>query len=236
MRSRILPAVGVSALALVAASAFAPSAVASKHSTPTATHQSSSKAHQTSVAKKYKKGCRVDQSDGDVGNAVSSQNFESDFDAYDDMAADDFMCNSKKKKVKVTNLYAYGDITADQPGSFNVSIHEWDNSTPVGKVVCDSPGSNYTLSQGPPSEFQYNITLNSSCTLRKGVMYWLVVQANLDFLPNGSQWYWNLRQPINNDEGAWSNPGGGFGSCTDYGSIGDCVVGDGGDYDTVFQI
>src|SRR6478735_2310000 len=101
MRSRILPAVGISAIALVAAAAFAPGATAS--SAPNHGQQGKAgTAHYKTAASCYSQGTSL------TGEAVASQDFESAFDAYDNTAADDFALSAacKIKTVTVSGQYS----------------------------------------------------------------------------------------------------------------------------------
>src|ERR1051325_3796152 len=84
-----------------------------------------------------------DQSTGDSGAAISSQNFGSDLDAYDDQAADDFMVSAghvwKVKEVDVIGGYTEG--TAE---SQHITVYADDNGVPGSNVAaCDGAHRNH---------------------------------------------------------------------------------------------
>lgn len=223
MRSRILPAVGVSALALVAAAAFAPGASAS--------HGGMSAAHTTPASKLVhvqSKGSCYSQSDNDNGVGIVSQNFESSFDAYDAQGADDFKLKKtcKLKTVTVAGAYFGGYGPAD---SVNVTFYK-DSKGKPGKVVKDFQNASYTDTSGTG-----NFTIKTKGSLAKG-SYWVSVQANMDFA-SGGEWGWNTNNTVRGNPATWQNPGNGFGSgCTKYGTaLTTCIAsGEGGDF--TFQL
>jgi subtilisin family serine protease len=147
-------------------------------------------------------------------SAVSSQNFEPSLDLYDDEAADDFIVPFGQTwtvtRVDVDGAYFNGSGPAD---SVNVRIYANAGSLP-GSLVFNQLSSGYTGSAG-----DFVITLNPPAVLPAGT-YWLSVQANQNFTPNG-QWGWTDRTVTSNNGAAWRNPGGGFGTaCTSWGRRG----------------
>src|ERR1051325_2330025 len=154
-----------------------------------------------------------DQTSAFVSNAISSQNFESAFDAYDDQAADDFAVPAghtwKIKEVDVLGVN-FGSFPAN---SLHVILYKNSKGLP-GDVAgdCDNlSNSGYNGAGG------YAIKIPKGCALKakggtKGKTYWGSVIANQNF-GTDSQWYWDANQSSNGAHGQWQNPGGGFGIC-----------------------
>jgi hypothetical protein len=66
--------------------------------------------------------------------------------------------------------------------------------------------------------------------------YWLSVQANQNFSPNG-QWFWRDRTVQSNSGAAWQNPGGGFAfGCATFGRKTTCIASQAGNPDQIFQL
>jgi hypothetical protein len=197
MRSRILPAVGISALALVAATAFAGGASAQHSSLHGVSHGKAGAVHYAHTAATcYSQGAALD------GNGISSQNFEASFDQYDDMAADDFKAaaDCKAKVVVVT-----GTDSGIGAASENVTFYK--NAGGVPGAVIKSLTKKGTYSAGT-----YTIKLGKKGPkLPKGKTRWMSVQVNLDF-STGGQWFWSTATDGGGNDGQWQNPGNGFGT------------------------
>src|SRR6266550_3503174 len=138
---------------------------------------------------------------------ITSQDFETSFDQYDDQTADDFVVPSGQT-WNVSEVDVMGELTGSGPvASFNVYFYQDSGGLP-GTLVASAPLSSYT--GGPPD---FVITLTSPVTLTEGT-YWVSVQAREDFTCCG-QWYWHNRDVQSNQGAAWQNPGNGFGTgCT----------------------
>jgi len=242
MYVRFLPVVGMSALALAAAAAFAPDASAS-HSTeghpPSTTRQISATKHQTPVAQVG--GCRYSQTEIDTGDAVDStfhydQPGDQALDDFssDDEAIDDFRCNSKKPTVTISTVTAWGQENSEFPfGSFEVTIYEWNGGAPVGAVVCDGNGE-YSRSSGPPGSFKYVIGMRA-CTLTRHVKYWLKVQAWDGCFHECSYWSWSMLTPSAHATAYWRQPNR-QGDCMTWRTLSDCITKDNVAYDLAFAI
>lgn len=158
-----------------------------------------------------------DQTDNPGTNAVTSQNFEIEYDAYDAQAADDFEVPAGETwtidTVEVAGRYDRGTGPAD---SVNVFIYQDSGSLPATPVFTQT--ANF-YSPGP-NQGDFIIPLDAPVTLQEG-RYWLSVQANLDYMGGGGgQWFWRERWVRSFTEAAWRNPGGGFrtpGSCLEWG-------------------
>jgi hypothetical protein len=147
-----------------------------------------------------------DQYNNAATTATSSQNFEPANDAFDDELADDFVVPAGQQvwtitQVNVQGQYFNGTGPAD---SFNVQFYT-DAATFPGSFVDGGFGESYTDTSG-----NFSIALSSPITLSPGT-YWMSVQANQDFTPNG-QWGWQDRTVQSNSGAAFRNPGGGFGA------------------------
>src|SRR5439155_16620975 len=122
------------------------------------------------------------QYDNDSGTGEVSQNFESANDAYDSQAADDFVVPSGQvwhvAEVDVLGTYFNGNGPA---ASFNVWIYTDASGVPGSQVY---QALNAAYSSG--DSFNYVIPLSTPATVVAG-HYFVSVQANMDFTPNG-QW------------------------------------------------
>lgn len=155
--------------------------------------------------------------------AINSQNFEAEYSVYDDIAADDFVVPVGTKwtitGIKVAGLYF------DDPGpaaSFNVRIYQDNGGKPAAVPTVIRRKMTYTFS--PP---MFNIKVNPPIKTPVGgpAHWWLSVQANLDFAGGaGGEWGWIDRLVQANDAAAWQNPRGGFGTCTMWDSLDNCIV------------
>lgn len=79
----------------------------------------------------------------------------------------------------------------------------------------------------------FSVNLPSTAVLTEGT-YWVEIQANMTFLPNGA-WVWRDRTVQSNQGAAWQNPGGGFGVCPTWTLKTTCIPITGGP-DQVFRL
>ena len=165
MRSRILPAVGVCALALVAAATFAPEASADHGLAPVHKSAASTLVHVSPMAACYA------QNDNDNGVVIPSQNFEASLDPYDSMGADDFTLTKtcRLKTTTVSGTYYNGDGPA---ASVNVTYYKNAQGKP-GVIKRDFQAAPYTDPSG-----RGNFVVTTRGRLRAGT-YWVSVQANV---------------------------------------------------------
>jgi len=153
-----------------------------------------------------------DQSTGDSGAAISSQNFGSDLDSYDDQAADDFIVPAGHV-WSVREVDVPGGYTEGKADSQRITIYANHRGVP-GKVVADCDGLHGTDTGG---SFAIRIVKPCKIRLRSGT-YWLAVVAN----QTTGQWLWEARTPIVGNEAVWQNPGGGWGLCNNEGTLEQC--------------
>lgn len=149
--------------------------------------------------------------------AISSQNFEPQFNAFDAQAADDFEVPAGVsgwgiRMVEIKGYYVGGG--ARNATSVNIWFYADAGGLPGDQVyaalgVIPSSG----LDTG-----RFVIDLPTAALLEPG-RYWVSVQANLDLLPDNRQWAWQKRIVQNGYESAFRNPGDGFGTgCKDWGA------------------
>ena len=152
-----------------------------------------------------------DQTGGDSGAGMNSQNFESALDAYDDQAADDFIVPDgvrwKILEVDVIGNYFGGEGDAD---SMNVVLYKNRHGKP-GRIVAEfdnllDPGDGWGT---------FAFDLGKGVKLRPG-HYWMSIQANQVFDTDG-RWGWDATDSVANSPAVWRNPGGAFGiGCTEW--------------------
>ena len=168
-------------------------------------------------------GVLYDQSNNDSGIGIVSQNFESSFDIYDAMAADDFTV-PKGSKWKVSEVDAFGVyFNGSGPArDENVTFYKDDNGS-VGAEV-----ASYTVA-GTDNFGSFTIPIKKALKLKKGT-YWVSVQANLDFSAGG-EWGWENQSTSEGTPAQWINPGDGFGTgCTSWSQENVCIPDGQGDH------
>lgn len=159
------------------------------------------------------------QLDSDSGIGITSQNFEASFDAYDNMAADDFTVPNTAKswkvsEVVVTGVYYNGSGPAASAG---VRFYKDAGGLPGALVKEDAAAAITTDNFG-----SFVIKLTKAVKLKKG-KYHVSVQANMDF-GLGGQWGWNGRTVQSGGPASWINPGDGFATgCTSWTPESTCI-------------
>ena len=149
-------------------------------------------------------GVLYDQNDNDGGTGVTSQNFESSFDIYDNSGADDFTVPGgstwKVSEVDVTGVYynGYGPAVSE-----NVTFYKSQGGLP-GKIVAEHDNVAGADSGG---SFAISIPKTKLKGGAKGKTYFVGVQVNMDFAVGG-QWGWEIRSVQSGNGAAWQNPGG----------------------------
>lgn len=165
------------------------------------------------------------QNDSDSGVGIVSQNFEASLDIYDAQGADDFTVPAGFKwgvqAVIVTGVYFNGPGPAV---SETVSFYKNSGGLP-GALI-----SSQTVT-GSDTGGSFRIRLPATVKLRAGT-YWVSVQVNMDFTPNG-EWGWETRSVMSGNGAAWQNPGDGFATgCTSWANMETCIgpLGEGPDF------
>jgi len=177
----------------------------------------------------------ADNSTGDVGVGIVSQNFESSFDVYDSQGADDFKVPAGVKwhikKVIIYGVYFNGSGPA---ASEDVTFYTAKNKLPnlVKKA--------YSGLNGSDSAGSFTIKLPTAATLSGGTNgknYFVSAVANMDF-SSGGEWAWEDSSNAfgSYDGPVWQNPGDGFGTgCTTWTLEKPCV-GDFGQHSKLFTL
>jgi len=159
---------------------------------------------------------------------ISSQDFvdgDGTFDIYDTRAADDFeIPRGDIWRIERVNVLGIYDDTPDPARSLNIVFYT-DNLRRPDQII---QRCNY-LQVLPDNILDPNFSteLPSPCILRDG-KYWVSVQADMLFVPNG-QWFWFERDVQDLSAAVWENPGNGFGTgCVVFTPIQSCGGDDGG--------
>jgi hypothetical protein len=166
-------------------------------------------------------------SDNDAGIGVSSQNFESQYAAYNSAAADDFFVPANTTwHVTVVDVNGVFYNGSGPDGSETESVTFYKNTKGVPGLV----KATYTL-QGLDNSGSFAITLpGKGITLkggRRGKTFWLSVAINMPFHPNG-QWAWETSTNAVDNTNVWENPSNGYGTgCTTWTVLSSCFAGEG---------
>jgi subtilisin-like proprotein convertase family protein len=160
------------------------------------------------------------QDDNSASEGVSSQDFQTAVDQFDDEVADDFVVPAGTL-WRVTGVHANGVYYNGTGPAPTVHVHFYDDAAGLpGAPVCDYLDIIPTDSSGT-----FDVALPSPCVLGPGP-HWVSVIAHMD-QSVGGQWGWNERTIQANSAAAWRNPGAGFGTpCTAFGARqATCAVG-----------
>jgi hypothetical protein len=217
MKVRILSIFTAGATVLGIAGLMAPAASATR--SPQLAHRGMATAAPQSV------GGEIihDQNDNDAGIPITSQNFETDLDAYDSSGADDFTLTETRTKVThviVTGIYynGYGPAVSE-----TVTFYTDAGGLP-GAVTARRTRT------GTDSAGSFVIQLGKRGPRLHAGTYWLGFVVNMDF-QSGGQWGWETRTVQSGNPAAWRNPGGGFFSCTEWDVLTKCFnAGEGPDF------
>ncbi|MCD4750365.1 MAG: hypothetical protein K8R59_13420 [Thermoanaerobaculales bacterium] len=168
----------------------------------------------------FYKGVRAvlyDQTDNPGTESITSQDFEPANDSYDNQAADDFVIppgdvSWTVEQIEVSGAYFNG--TGPAP-AVNVRFYEDTAATGLPSTqVYEALG---LVPADPGSLGNFIIDLGGVPAFLSAGAYWVSVQAVMDFGVSG-QWGWTERTVQSNNESAWRNPPGGYGTgCADWG-------------------
>jgi hypothetical protein len=207
---RALGAAGLSAaLALIFATAFHPTASATD--TPSILGSpggvADSRVHPNSLF------CEI-HSQGDSGYAVDSQNYESHYDSYDAVGADDVSFKNTHCKVRRIDLFGRYYNGSGPAASENVTFYQ---------DAGGYPGQAFNSQTAVGSDDAGNFVIYlSQVNLRSHHTYWVSVQVNMNFSPGG-QWGWENTYIQKGSPAQWQNPGDGWGTgCTTWQSVQTC--------------
>ena len=150
-----------------------------------------------------------------------------DFPQFNSDLADDFVVPAGQT-WNVQSTDADGLYLGPGPAnSFNVFFYA-DNGGLPGTQVYSAMNQSFSVAGST-----FTVTLPSVAVLTEGT-YWVEIQANMTFLPNGA-WLWRDRTVQSNQGAAWQNPGGGFGVCPTWAWKTTCIPITGGP-DQVFRL
>jgi hypothetical protein len=159
------------------------------------------------------------QNNKDSGDAVNSQDFESEYDAFDDAAAADFRVPKGLSwhitQVDVTGRYwTLGGPCRDETVIFSKNA----GGVP-GRVIASQTVVGVDLSGS--FQIPVDVTIEAKSRPRRA---WVSVVCNMDFSVGG-EWYWEIRTVQGGKyPGQWENPGGGFGvGCTTWEPVQSCT-------------
>ena len=128
------------------------------------------------------------------------------FRLFNSDLADDFVVPAGQtwnvQSIDADGVYFAFDGPAN---SFNVFFYA-DNAGLPGAQVYSAMNQPFSVAGST-----FTVALPSEAVLTEGT-YWVEIQANMTFLPNGA-WLWRDRTVQSNQGAAWQNPGGGFGVC-----------------------
>jgi hypothetical protein len=150
-----------------------------------------------------------------------------DFPDFSADLADDFVVPTGET-WNVQSIDADGVYLGPGPAnSFNVFFYA-DNGGLPGTQVYSAVNQPFSVVGST-----FTVALPTMAVLTEGT-YWVEIQANMTFLPNGA-WLWRDRTVQSNQGAAWQNPGGGFGVCPTWTLKTTCVPITGGP-DQVFRL
>ena len=168
-----------------------------------------------------------DQYDNASDFATLSATF-SDFPLFNSDLADDFVVPTGQtwnvQSIDADGVYFPFNGPAN---SFNVFFYADDAGLP-GTQVFSAMNQPFSV-----VGTTFSVALPSMAVLTEGT-YWVEIQANMTFLPNGA-WFWRDRTVQSNNGAAWQNPGGGFGVCPTWAQKTTCIPLTGGP-DQVFRL
>jgi hypothetical protein len=209
MRSRILPAVGVGAVALALGVSFASGA--SAHGAPGLTVKSNTVSHHSA----HPSAC-TNQRDNDNGIGIVSQNFESAFDIYDSSGADNISKGCAFTTVTADGTYFNGSGPAD---SFAVTLYGGKSAPGGVKKTCATASYTDTGFGSPAIKCSGKTTKKTK---------WLGVVANMNF-STGGEWGWNTNSTQRSNPASWRNKDDGFSTgCIHFTPLLTCIPSDEG--------
>src|SRR5690606_12467544 len=160
------------------------------------------------------------------------QEFEAANEPFNNQAADDFVVPEADGAWTIDTIVALGAyFNGPGPMPFvNVYFYADNGGLPGAEVKAYDGLTSFADAAG-----DLTIDLSADPAVLPAGTYWLSVQADMDFTPNG-QWGWTDRVVQTGSPAAWRNPADGFGTgCTDWAARA-AVCGVGTDPDHLFQL
>jgi hypothetical protein len=176
-----------------------------------------------------------DQINNEGTTAISSQDFETVNNAFDDEAADDFVVpGGNSWTVSEVDMHGAPFNGNVQPPTFNVVFYA-DAAGSPGAVVATRAGIVPTITAADNGHFNYALPVAPTVVLSPGT-YWVSIVARLDF-NGGGQWGWQIRTVQSGSPAKWRNPGGGFATaCSAFATRTTCIPSSAGNPDQSFRI
>jgi len=175
-----------------------------------------------------------DQINNPGTNAITSQNFESDLDAFDGRAADDFVVTSGVfwtiTSVEISGKYEGASAIVN---SVNVQFYRDAGTGLPGELEYSAT----LVPSGGLNDGNFVIDLSPPAYLAPGGL-WLSIQANMDFA-GANVWQWEERTVQSRSAAAYQNPGGGSApACVTWGRLWDVCFspGEGHAPDLLFRL
>ena len=162
------------------------------------------------------------------GSGVTSQDFDLNYNAYDNMAADDFDAPGTGEtticEVSITGGLSATGFSGD-PDSELVFRLFLDNDGLPGAIIYTE---NFPGTVDADNDGSFVLELTDGPALTGGTKYWLSVQAILN-LDLAGQWYWYSAGDGNGEVYVWQNPLDGFGGgCVTWSPYTNCGLSAGG--------
>ncbi|MBT3646942.1 MAG: T9SS type A sorting domain-containing protein [Flavobacteriales bacterium] len=164
----------------------------------------------------------VDQTASPAGQGSASQDFETTYNTYDCMQADDFEIPNGEAwqidSVRIIGTYSSGAVTTSGLVARFMNNHV--NNKP-GSLVWDTIIS-ANMDPDGDGTIVGDIS-NDPLTLGPGT-YWLGASARKDFAGGGGQWFWSHDNDSVLSDIHWRNPSTGFGNgCANWGKSENCL-------------
>lgn len=145
-----------------------------------------------------------------AAGGVSSQDFEITYNAYDNMAADDFAApgtgESTICEVSITGSLNGTGFSGDPDSELILRLFENDEGLPGSMIYTE----NFPGGVDDDNDGIFVLELTGGPALMGGTKYWLSVQALLNGTIAG-QWFWRAATDGKGEVYAWQNPLDGFG-------------------------
>jgi hypothetical protein len=143
---------------------------------------------------------------------VSSQDFTSNYNAYDSIGADDFVISSVDgvKSWEIDALTVDGaHLPPDATATDLVNVRFYSDlglARPASQLFTRTA----TISPTTLVSGDFYLPLNQPVILGAGGHYWVSLQAVKPATNPSAQWMWVVRSVQANHAAVWQNPGGGF--------------------------
>lgn len=152
---------------------------------------------------------------------VTAQDFETAYDIYDALGADDFVVPSGVTwyidSIVIPGSYS---ATATTTCGLAYNIHSDNSGQPGTQLFGDTINANLDGN----GDGDLTLVFETPAQLTSG-HYWLVANGRKNFGSGGGQWYWQRDSNAIGYPALWQNPGNGFGStCTTWTTFYDCTA------------